>query len=92
MPPQGLRLGVPPNRFDHALRLMQYSDTVFEARVIGSGKNVACQSKLVYPAEPLQERRINNNDFTRLNPNRVPNRIVDNFCPWFSPPPQPLGV
>jgi hypothetical protein len=55
---------------------------VFKSGVIGTRKYVACQAKLVYSTKALQERRINEDDFARFEPDRSPNWIMDDLGVW----------
>jgi hypothetical protein len=36
----------------------------------------------MYPAKPLQQRRINEDYFTRLQPDRSPHWVMDNLGVW----------
>ena len=76
--------GVAPYGLYDALGLVQNANTVLKSRVIGAGKYVSSQSQLANAAEPLQEGRIHQNNFTRFEPYRPPNRIVNYFGRWLT--------
>ena len=55
--------------------------------------HVAGQAELAYSTKPLQERRINQDNFARLQPDRSPDWIMDNFGAWpMGWPPQTFSI
>lgn len=55
---------------------------MLKSGVVSTRKHVTSQAELAYPAEPLQERGVNEDNFARLQSDSSPHGIVDNFGAW----------